>query len=170
MGLKGIVLLISTIAFSETESHQRNNTISAKNQSDNYVVLYLMEQVFAMKPRIASLEKEINNMELTINRQKNKIKILQNRKEFRCESGMVKHHNFPSPPWPYKLGVTFKTPFQNAPTVTQGLTMLDSSRSTNVRINSIVHKVTNKGFEAYLHTWTDTILYGAFITWMACGY
>ncbi|XP_061187931.1 uncharacterized protein LOC133195963 [Saccostrea echinata] len=87
----------------------------------------------------------------------------------KCESGVLGIHKSPSPTWPYTQVVSFRSPFREIPALTYGLYLLDSWHRTNLRVNAIVTDITNSGFNVRLQTWADTTLYGASISWMACG-
>ena len=86
------------------------------------------------------------------------------------ETGSKKHHTNPPPSWPYTSWVSFKIPFQKAPTVTIGLTLLDSGHNRNLRIYTQVRYVSSSGFQVKMSKWDNTELYGSQISWMACGY
>lgn len=89
------------------------------------------------------------------------------------ESGVVGihtiHHTNPRPSWPYTQSVTFQTPFEEKPNVTYGLYLLDTGYTKNTRVSTNITNVTKTGFQVKLNTWADTELYGARISWMACG-
>ena len=87
----------------------------------------------------------------------------------RGESGSVGQHENPAPSWPYTTKVTFQSPFEQAPTVTFGLYLLDNRWGKNLRVNTDVSGVTTTGFQISINPWADTVLYGARIRWMACG-
>eukprot|EP00105_Crassostrea_gigas_P015807 XP_011432932.1 PREDICTED: uncharacterized protein LOC105332169 [Crassostrea gigas] len=124
----------------------------------------------AMKPKLAALNVKTKEIERDLAVQRNRIKTLQNRKEFRCESGVVGIHTNPRPSWPYTQSVTFQTPFETQPTVTYGLYLLDTGYTRNTRVTTEVTDVTKTGLQIKLNTWADTVLYGARISWMACGH
>ncbi|XP_061186726.1 uncharacterized protein LOC133194837 [Saccostrea echinata] len=87
----------------------------------------------------------------------------------KCESGVLGIHKSPPPTWPYTQVVSFRSPFREIPALTYGLYRLDVGHRTNLRVNTVVMDITNRGFNVRLQTWGDTILYGANISWMACG-
>ncbi|XP_078331109.1 uncharacterized protein LOC144624942 isoform X2 [Crassostrea virginica] len=156
MGQKGIVLFIFIIVFSETESLQKKTIVS---ESRNYYdVFTLMEHVFAMKPKIAKLEEKVNF-------QKKQIEALQSR-----DSGILGYYRWPTQTWPYIKRVNFQSPFKQPPKLTYGFYFLDSSHTKNLRVVAKTSKVTNTGFQVIMNPWHDTVLYGAKISWMACGY
>eukprot|EP00118_Oscarella_pearsei_P011223 m.73670 g.73670 ORF g.73670 m.73670 type:complete len:200 (+) comp35855_c0_seq5:473-1072(+) len=66
------------------------------------------------------------------------------------------------------LPVKFKKAFPSNPTVTLGITNLDASKDFNVRIAVRPTKITKYGFQAYIVTWADSILYGVTLSWIAC--
>ncbi|XP_078331106.1 uncharacterized protein LOC144624941 [Crassostrea virginica] len=191
MGLSGIILFIAVLAISGTVSG--NSNVTAKPPSGNCVVINMMEK--DIKPKMASLERRLGNMENslnlqnnntktkvtglerkihamqnTINLQKKQIKALQKRKDFKCESGILGYYKYPKPTWPYRQRVKFQSPFKHPPKVTYGLYFLDSSKSTNLRINTTVNNIKKNGFHVQIKTWAGTELFGAYISWMACGY
>uniref|UniRef100_A0A8W8L1W6 H-type lectin domain-containing protein n=1 Tax=Magallana gigas TaxID=29159 RepID=A0A8W8L1W6_MAGGI len=117
-----------------------------------------------MKPKLAVLNAKTKEIERDLAVQRNQIKTLQNR-----ESGVVGIHTNPRPSWPYTQSVTFQTPFESKPTVTYGLYLLDTGYTRNTRVTTEVTDVTKTGLQVKLNTWADTELYGARISWMACG-
>ncbi|XP_062616019.1 ATP synthase subunits region ORF 7-like [Saccostrea cucullata] len=126
-----------------------------------------------MEKTIAEMTSTIKTLKTTIEEMKSFISSLQrdisNRKEFRCESGVSRQHKFPAPTWPYGQTIKFKTAFQEIPTVTYGLYVLDSDYTVNLRISTVVKEVTRTGFSVKIKTWENSVLYGARISWMACG-
>uniref|UniRef100_A0A8W8L454 H-type lectin domain-containing protein n=1 Tax=Magallana gigas TaxID=29159 RepID=A0A8W8L454_MAGGI len=144
-----VLLLVTAVAISGTVQSQNSND-ERQNRSGNALVFHLMEQLYNMKFDIAA--------------QKKQIEALQNR-----ESGTAGQHKAPPPGWPYIENVKFKSPFEETPTVTYGLFLLDSLHNTNVRISTTVTAVTKTGFRVQISPWDDTRLYGARISWMACG-
>lgn len=84
------------------------------------------------------------------------------------ESGTVSGHGH-TLPWPVNKNVVFKTPFEQAPTLTYGLYLLDTYKGDNLRIRTDVSNVTNAGFAMKLSNWDGSRVYGAYISWMACG-
>ncbi|XP_052676152.1 uncharacterized protein LOC128157553 [Crassostrea angulata] len=149
-----VLLLVTAVAISGTVQSQNSND-ERQNRSGNALAFHVMEQLYNMKFNIAA--------------QKKQIEALQNRKTMKCESGTVGQHKFPAPGWPYIQNVKFKSPFEEKPTVTYGLSLLDSLYNTNERISTKVTAVTKTGFQAQFRTWAGTVLYGARINWMACG-
>ncbi|XP_078321793.1 uncharacterized protein LOC111110771 [Crassostrea virginica] len=134
------------------------------------LVQCIADQVFTkLKSKFLSLEEKNQNLELAVNLLKQQMQVQQNRKEFRCESGSVGQDVYPAPAWPYTADVTFQSPFEQAPTVTYGLDLLDNAWDKNLRVDTTVSGVTTTGFHISINPWADTILYGARIRWMACG-
>ncbi|XP_034301934.2 uncharacterized protein [Magallana gigas] len=142
-----VLLLVTAVAISGTVQSQNSND-ERQNRSGNELVFHLMKQLYDMKKQIETL---------------------QNRKTMKCESGTAGQHKAPPPRWPYIQNVKFKSPFEETPTVTYGLFLLDSLHNTNVRILTTVTAVTKTGFQVKLNPWGPTVLYGARISWMACG-
>lgn len=155
-----VLLLVTAVAISGTVQSQNSND---ERQNRSASVFHLMEQLYN------TMKTQIKDMEADIAAQKKQIEALQNRKTMKCESGTVGQHKAPPPGWPYIENVTFKSPFEETPTVTYGLFLLDSLYNTNVRISTTVTAVTKTGFRVQINPWGDTWLYGARISWMACG-
>jgi hypothetical protein len=85
---------------------------------------------------------------------------------FAGEAGSISQGNLG---WPYTQEIKFKRLFIEVPTVTYGLIFLDVGAKRNTRIRVSAENVTNKGLRFVIDRWADTTLYGADITWMACG-
>ncbi|XP_056013366.1 uncharacterized protein LOC130046504 [Ostrea edulis] len=120
--------------------------------------------------RIRKSEERISELSSMISSMRTQINHLQRSSKFRCETGRFSKYNSPPPKWPFAQRVVFKIPFQNAPTVTYGLYLLDVGSSSNTRVSSSTSSITKEGFQLVLRSWADTKLYGAGIMWMACGY
>nr|XP_022326982.1 uncharacterized protein LOC111126552 isoform X2 [Crassostrea virginica]XP_022326983.1 uncharacterized protein LOC111126552 isoform X2 [Crassostrea virginica] len=107
-------------------------TQSLVSESDNSqcgieLVQCIANQVFTeLKPKFLSLEGKYKNLELAVNLLKQQMQVQQNRKDLRCISGNVGQRRSPAPVWPYTTKVTFQSPFEQAPTVTFGLYLLDN--------------------------------------------
>lgn len=80
------------------------------------------------------------------------------------ESGIVGQHTFPAPWWPYTQSVKFRSPFDERPTVTDGLFVLDCDNRNNLRVSTTVTAVTRTVFWVKFSTWAGTVLYGAKLT------
>uniref|UniRef100_K1QJK7 ATP synthase subunits region ORF 7 n=1 Tax=Magallana gigas TaxID=29159 RepID=K1QJK7_MAGGI len=86
------------------------------------------------------------------------------------ESGTVTHYGFkPTAKWPHSRKTTFKSSFDGTPTLTYGLYTLDVSNGANTRVDTVVTNLSRTGFQLTLRTWANTELYGAYVSWMACG-
>ncbi|HSC80686.1 MAG TPA: H-type lectin domain-containing protein, partial [Chitinolyticbacter sp.] len=59
--------------------------------------------------------------------------------------------------------------FRNIPTVLVSLSFVDAEQSRNLRLNSWADSVTASGCRLAIHTWADTVIYGASGTWIAFG-
>nr|XP_034302038.1 uncharacterized protein LOC117681469 isoform X2 [Crassostrea gigas] len=169
--LQRVLLLATAVAIIAAVSSQPlvENNVPTAQQSGNDLNFYLLEQVYAMKPKLEALEAKTKEMELDLAIKKEQIEALQNRKEFRRESGVVGRYVDAKPQPNYTRRVTFQTPFEAKPTVTYGLYHLDSAPTTNLRVTTEVTNVFKTGFQVQLSTWADSELYGAKIRWMACG-
>lgn len=85
-------------------------------------------------------------------------------------SGTVGHAGFqPTAKWPYSQRIHFNSPFDATPTVTCGLYALDSSDEANLRVSTLLSNVSSTGFQLTLRTWSDSELFEAAVSWMACG-
>lgn len=71
--------------------------------------------------------------------------------------------------WPYSRRINFRAPFQATPSLTYGLYFLDSSKSANIRVHASVTNVSRTGFKITMKSWADSVLYGGYVSWMACG-
>ncbi|XP_078323719.1 uncharacterized protein LOC111122591 isoform X1 [Crassostrea virginica] len=166
---RSILLLTSFASIVVTQSLV-SPTESDNSRCGNDLVQYIANQVFTkLKPNFLSLEEKYKNLALEVNLLKQQMQVQQNRKDLRCESGSVGQHESPAPGWPYTTKVTFQSPFEQAPTVTFGLYLLDNRWDKNLRVNTDVSGVTTTGFQISINRWADTVLYGARIRWMACG-
>lgn len=85
------------------------------------------------------------------------------------ESGTLVHYKYPSGNWPDSRRIHFGSPFDGTPTITYGLYNLDSFYKKNLRVNIAVTNLSRTGFQLTLKPWSDTELYGASVSWMACG-
>lgn len=65
--------------------------------------------------------------------------------------------------------VYFQQPFTEGqpPIVLAMLSGLDSDETTNERVHVTAEDVTNYGFDIRYTTWSNTLLYGASVTWIA---
>jgi hypothetical protein len=62
--------------------------------------------------------------------------------------------------------VTFWPSHSSAPKVAVGLTELDISNATNIRISAYADRITMANMSVHLDTWSDTSLYSAGSTWL----
>lgn len=85
------------------------------------------------------------------------------------ESGTLEHYKNPSGNWPASRRIDFGSPFDGTPTITYGLYHLDSSYRKNLRVHTAVTNLSRTGFQLILNPWGDTEMYGASVSWMACG-
>eukprot|EP00105_Crassostrea_gigas_P022423 XP_011441933.1 PREDICTED: uncharacterized protein LOC105338481 [Crassostrea gigas] len=127
-------------------------------------------QLYVMKPKVQLLEKGGKEMKTALTLCERRMKVVENRKETRCESGTVTHYGFkPTAKWPHSRKTTFKSSFDGTPTLTYGLYTLDVSNGANTRVDTVVTNLSRTGFQLTLRTWANTELYGAYVSWMACG-
>nr|ADI48493.1 lectin [Euperipatoides rowelli] len=68
----------------------------------------------------------------------------------------------------YTVPVKFASAFASPPEVMVALSVIDSSKSTNLRIETRAEAITQNGFNIIVNTWGDTILLGAWVSWIAC--
>ncbi|XP_028392839.1 uncharacterized protein LOC114517344 [Dendronephthya gigantea] len=64
--------------------------------------------------------------------------------------------------------VKFNSPFKVPPKVTIGLTLVDTHKDYNVRVNVVVESVTTDGFNIRFKPWDLSITYRLNVNWMAC--
>ena len=64
--------------------------------------------------------------------------------------------------------VPFNPPFQRAPKVMIGLTLVDTHKDQNVRVRASVENVTSTGFKIRFSPWDVSITYQLGVNWMAC--
>ncbi|KAJ3126047.1 cytokinesis protein 3 [Nowakowskiella sp. JEL0407] len=63
--------------------------------------------------------------------------------------------------------VTFPTPFNEVPTVTTSVYMIDTDHKANTRVYVEARDITKEGFTATAHTWADSTVHYVGITWVA---
>jgi hypothetical protein len=85
------------------------------------------------------------------------------------ESGLMGYYKWPSPVWPQIQTIKFKKPFEETPALTYGYYILDADHKQNLRVNTILNHVTKSEFQIKQVTWQGSKLYGAKMSWMACG-
>ncbi|XP_056013411.1 uncharacterized protein LOC125682260 [Ostrea edulis] len=134
--------------------------------SESCLTWNVVEQLFTEKSKRVEMENTIKEMKSAISALETQ---LSTDKKFRCETGQLGKHANPAPSWPLIQTVTFKTAFQEKPTVTYGLYLLDAAYTANLRVVTEAKNVTNTGFQVKLNTWADTTMFGARVSWMACG-
>ncbi|CAB4006126.1 Thioredoxin domain-containing 3 [Paramuricea clavata] len=90
-----------------------------------------------------------------------------------CKSGYVKSR-YCIHPAKFCFGsgqvvhVPFNPPFQRAPKVMIGLTLVDTHKDQNVRVRASVENVTSTGFKIRFSPWDVSITYQLGVNWMAC--
>lgn len=67
----------------------------------------------------------------------------------------------------YTIHVTFAKSFATIPTVRTALMLLDLSKDTIQRLRVYPTNITPDGFDLNIHTWADSIVYQAGVTWIA---
>jgi len=65
--------------------------------------------------------------------------------------------------------VTFPEPFRSVPTVTVGMSLLDSDKDANLRAHVLAENVARRGFEIVFRTWNDSRIARICVDWMAIG-
>ncbi|KAB8067057.1 Metalloprotease [Aspergillus leporis] len=63
------------------------------------------------------------------------------------------------------MTVDFNVAYPEPPSIAVGLTELDTSKDTNIRIKVYAERITNSGFIIHTDTWADTVLYSAGAAW-----
>jgi hypothetical protein len=95
---------------------------------------------------------------------------------FMMQSGTVEESYATDPDWElhtgdgdryYTIHVDFPEPFAYTPDVLVTLSMVDFSFSTNQRLRVYPTNITTLGFDLNCHTWGDTAVYAAGVTWTA---
>ncbi len=66
--------------------------------------------------------------------------------------------------------VAFPNPFSKVPDIALSLKQLDTSKHANTRVNATVYYKNTSGFILRIHTWADSKVYGATITYVARAY
>eukprot|EP00105_Crassostrea_gigas_P042513 XP_019926661.1 PREDICTED: uncharacterized protein LOC109619893 [Crassostrea gigas] len=132
-------------------------------------MVYILDQLYVMKSKVQQLEKEGKEIKTALTSCERRIQVIENRKEMKCEAGTVKHYEYPAGKWPDSRRIDFRSPFSGTPTLTYGLYFLDSYYGKNLRIDTVVTNLSRTGFQLTLRSWANTVLYGAYVSWMACG-
>ncbi|KAK3100256.1 hypothetical protein FSP39_016988 [Pinctada imbricata] len=84
-------------------------------------------------------------------------------------SGKVRAHEYPeAPKWPVSKNIAFTPPFKKTPSITYGVSFLDSEYDDNVRAVVTSHDITPNGFTLTLNTYANTSQWGMEASWMAC--
>ncbi len=65
--------------------------------------------------------------------------------------------------------VKFDEPFSQPPTVQLSISVIDADSSRNLRLDLHTEDVTNDGFTAVTHTWSDTRIGRLQVNWTAIG-
>lgn len=87
--------------------------------------------------------------------------------EEKCQSGRgVGCYSYPETVFPCTTTVKFNPPFRNVPALVYGFHQLDSSTVT--RYTSELLQLSKESFTLHIKTWSDSILWGVRINWMAC--
>jgi hypothetical protein len=79
------------------------------------------------------------------------------------------HLNTGSGPRTFDAEIKFPTPYASPPVVMIAMTGLDSGGNPNTRITLTSGDVTSADFEIVASTWSDSIVYSVFGTWIAIG-
>lgn len=69
----------------------------------------------------------------------------------------------------FSRAVAFESKFANAPKVVIGLSGLDVGANKNQRVTVAAKNITDSGFDVEYRTWSDTILHGVVVNWLAYG-
>ena len=70
----------------------------------------------------------------------------------------------------YTKFIFFKKKFENKPNVMVSLKGIDSGNYKNTRINLFARDISNIGFNLECLTWSDSITYAVYSSWIAIGY
>ena len=63
--------------------------------------------------------------------------------------------------------VAFRPPFASPPVVVLALSGVDADAQFNLRLRLSVEDVETEEFNIRIHTWGDSLIYGALVTWVA---
>ncbi|XP_025091647.1 uncharacterized protein LOC112562563 isoform X2 [Pomacea canaliculata] len=141
------------------------NTINSHVTSSSQSHTSLVSELAAFVRKTNAVTESLKNQLTTMNNQLT---------AKRCESG-VKHfspHDQPSDGslWRTKTDhVDFTRPFTTKPTVAIGITSLDVSNWSNLRIQVRVGTISTSGFDVHASEWSDTYTYSVAAVWMACN-
>ena len=69
----------------------------------------------------------------------------------------------------YRVAVEFDSPFSMVPKVSLALSGMDVDGVNGNRLSLTAENITVNGFDIVYITWYDTIVYGAYATWIAIG-
>nr|XP_034300815.1 uncharacterized protein LOC117681274 [Crassostrea gigas] len=159
--------LLTIVAKCNPKEQEKKLSARVAGSTESNTMLYILDQLYAMKSNVQQLE---NEMKIALTSCERRIQFIENRKETRCISGTVGHAGFqPTAKWPYSQRIDFNSPFDATPTVTYGLYALDSSDEANLRVSTLLSNVSSTGFQLTLRTWSDSKLFEAAVSWMACG-
>jgi hypothetical protein len=83
------------------------------------------------------------------------------------QSGIDGQHTL-TPTWPYIKKIRFNPPFSATPSFVYGFVTLDLSNNKGIRAHAQIKDLTRTGVSILLRKWSDTVMYGLNISWMAC--
>ncbi|KIW12685.1 hypothetical protein PV08_09963 [Exophiala spinifera] len=66
-----------------------------------------------------------------------------------------------------KSHVTFEHPYEGKPEVIVWLSGLTTSKDRNTRVHAYAENVTSEGFDIFIKTWADSIVFSVTATWIA---
>ncbi len=69
----------------------------------------------------------------------------------------------------YTTRVTFTSNYSSPPAINVSINGFDMFYETNPRIDVYAQNITNDGFDLVYYTWGETIVYGAYTSWIAYG-
>jgi len=64
--------------------------------------------------------------------------------------------------------IVFQPAFPETPALVYELSHLDSNDYENVRITTVVNCLSKTGFNLTIASWNPTLIYDAWVQWMAC--
>ena len=70
----------------------------------------------------------------------------------------------------YTKYIHFQKKFKTKPNVIVSLKGIDTGSYKNTRINLFARNISNIGFDLECFTWSDSITYGVYASWIAMGY
>ncbi|CAC5399891.1 unnamed protein product [Mytilus coruscus] len=84
------------------------------------------------------------------------------------QSGTFGAHAYPQVKFPASRDIKFNPQFDATPSLVYGLYLYDTWKDTNPRLSTYIRGLTRNGFNLVITTFSNTVMWGAHISWMAC--